>query len=377
MKKIYRSVTYRILPPEETFNNIKPILDKINIKEMKSIMGIDKLEIPVYYVRRVNNNIEYHHYGKGAVDIQAKVSACMEAIERASAKYDENKIKNEPENKIDINSLILPPYSDTDVKDWVEGYDIINSEPIDVPADAVFYPSKGKLFRWHTNGLASGNCLEEAILHGALEVIERDSWSLADLSKKIPTKINPKTDNEIINRLLEKFEKANVKVILKLLPNELNIPVISAIADDDPLLMCIGVGCHLDPEIAVIRALTELAQSRASQLHMKRDDAKRRAKIVKRLSYERAKKINRKWFEYEEEVELEDIENRAKYNLKKDINLLKEELFDHGFDRFIYVDLNKYGVDTVRVIIPKMEVYTIDRDRLSNMAIERMKKLYQ
>ena len=33
----------------------------------------------------------------------------------------------------------------------------------------------------HTNGLASGNVLEEAICHALCEVIERDAASIADL----------------------------------------------------------------------------------------------------------------------------------------------------------------------------------------------------
>jgi len=40
------------------------------------------------------------------------------------------------------------------------------------------YSRKNQLFRTNTNGLAVGNLFEEAILHGLMEVIERDSWSL-------------------------------------------------------------------------------------------------------------------------------------------------------------------------------------------------------
>ena len=381
----YKLASYRVCCPEETFERIKNKLKDINTLEIGNIQHLDTLGIPVYYLKRkvVIDGKEgvAVHYGKGATDIQAKVSACMEAIERFSAGYDESKIKKEADNPINIKDLILPQYSDENVKEWVEGFDIINNETVDVPADAVFYPVYGKLFRGNTNGLASGNNLDEAILHGTLEVIERDAWSLAELVRKIPKKINPEdAKNPLIHNLIEKFNNAGVDIILKDLTSEFEIPVVAAISDDysskDPLMLCMGVGCHLDPEIAILRALTEVAQSRASQLHGFRRDAKLRKEFTSKISYERLKRIHKKWFEFEEEIYISDMPNNAKYNLKKDLNFIKDKISENGFDKLIYVDLNKVGVETVRVIIPKMEVYSMDRDRLSKNAIERAKKLY-
>lgn len=45
--------------------------------------------------------------------------------------------------------------------------------------------------------------------------------------------------------------------------------------------------------------------------------------------------------------------NNARYDLKKDLKFIKDKLSEFGFDKLIYVDLNKVGVDAVRVIIPK------------------------
>ncbi|CAB3287872.1 Methanogenesis marker protein 1 [Methanocaldococcus lauensis] len=385
MKIEYKLASYRVCSPEETFEKIKNTLRDINTLEIKNIQHLDKLGIPVYYLKRkvVIDGKEgiAINYGKGATDIQAKVSASMEAIERFSASYDESKIKKEADNPINIKDLILPQYSDENVKEWVEGFDIINNETVDVPVDAVFYPVYGKLFRGNTNGLASGNNLDEAILHGTLEVIERDAWSLAELVRKIPKKINPEdAKNPLIHDLIGKFNNAGVEIILKDLTSEFEIPVVAAISDDysskNPLMLCMGVGCHLDPEIAILRALTEVAQSRASQLHGFRRDAKLRKEFTSKISYERLKRIHKKWFEFEEEIYISDMPNNARYNLKKDLEFIKDKISEDGFDKLIYVDLNKIGVDTVRVIIPKMEVYSIDRDRLSKNAIQRAKKLY-
>jgi ribosomal protein S12 methylthiotransferase accessory factor len=87
------------------------------------------------------------------------------------------------------------------------------------------------------------------------------------------------------------------------------------------------------------------------------------------------KRIHKKWFEYTDEINIEDMPNNARFNLKKDMNTVKEKLIDSGFDKLIVVDLKKTDVPVVRVIIPKMEVYCMDRDRISPWIRDRIKKI--
>ena len=390
----YALETYRICSPKETWKRIEHILDKINIINMERIDNLDRIGIPVYSATRLtkSGNVKIHP-GKGATDIQAKVSATMEAIERYSAELleeDKSKIIKNPENPLDLKELVLSndayrnlnkliSPNNLNSMEWVRGKDIINDEFYEVPANAVFHPYSGNLFRSHTNGIASGNSLEEAIFHATFEVIERDSWSISEISKNTYKKINiDGAKNPIIHELMEKFENANINVVLKDLTSEVGIPTVAAVSDEDvlkdPALLCIGVGCHIHPEIAVIRALTEVVQSRATQIQNKRDDTIR-GDIVRKIDYDRMKKIHKKWFEHNDEINIEDMENNAKFNLKKDLNTIKEKLIGSGFDRLIVVDLKKTDVDVVRVIIPKMEVYCMDRDRVSPWIRDRIKKI--
>ena len=54
----------------------------------------------------------------------------------------------------------------------------------------------------HTNGLASGNVIEEAICHALCEVIERDAVSLADLcASSIPY--------NIVHNIIDSFKGEN------------------------------------------------------------------------------------------------------------------------------------------------------------------------
>jgi ribosomal protein S12 methylthiotransferase accessory factor len=280
--------------------------------------------------------------------------------------------------------LILPggksaEYMDTDGIDWVIGKDIISGKTCYVPINSVVHPHDGKkLFRSNTNGLASGNSEEEAVFHAMLEVIERDAWSISELSKNTYRKVNVENaKNPLIFELLEKFKKAKINIILKDLTSEVGIPTVAAISDDDvlkdPALLCMGVGCHLHPEIAVLRALTEVAQSRATQIHGAREDTNR-GDVVRKISYDRMKRAHKKWYTFKNEINIEDMPNNAKLNLKKDIETVKEILKQNGFDKIITVKLNKTDIDVSRVIIPKMEMYSVDRDRISLWIKDRIRR---
>ena len=77
---------------------------------------------------------------------------------------------------------------------------------------------------------------------------------------------------------------------------DINVPTIAASADDtvtrDAGLLTLGMGTHLDPEVAILRALTEVAQSRATQINGAREDTVR-ADFAREAGYERMKRINK------------------------------------------------------------------------------------
>jgi len=78
--------------------------------------------------------------------------------------------------------------------------------------------------RSNTNGLASGNTIEEAILHGLLEVIERDSLSIAEYTRN-PGKEIALTEKDGLNyKLKRKLEEAGIKVKLWLLDSDMIFP---------------------------------------------------------------------------------------------------------------------------------------------------------
>ena len=125
------------------------------------------------------------------------------------------------------------------------------------------------------------------------------------------------------------------------------------------------MGSHLNPEVAVLRALTEVAQSRATQIHGSREDTVR-ADFAREAGYERMKRINKYYFKQEEnQINLSDIEDKSTSFITQDIDVVKEELIAHDISKILYTDLTRPEIDVsvVRVVIPEMELYSIDPER--------------
>ena len=83
-------------------------------------------------------------------------------------------------------------------------------------------------------------------------------------------------DDPMIAEMQKKFTDAKVDVIVRDITSDIGIPTIAAVSDDvllkDPSLLTIGIGTHTNARIAIMRALTEVAQSRLTQIHGARED---------------------------------------------------------------------------------------------------------
>lgn len=399
--------TYRVKDPVDTYDSNEEKLRTAGITRITEITHLDRVKIPVFSsIRPTAQSGGVSVYaGKGATVEQARASAMMEGFERYSAEkqdIDQEKISISAYNEIKNDSVLNPrdlllpkSFENQNIEmqklEWIEAEEIISESPILVPANAVFHPyipnreikpSAMAMFKGNTNGLASGNVIEEAVLHGIFEVVERDAWSIFELTKRNKKQIDLDTiENETVNELVEKFTEQGIKIKLMDITADLKIPTIVASADDtvlkDAALLTLGVGTHLNPEIAAIRALSEVAQSRATQIHGTREDTVR-ADFMRKAGYENMKRTNKDYFvEEDEKINLSDIENKITGSIKKDIEVSIEEVQKAGLDKVIYYDLTReeIGVNVARVIIPKAELYCLDEERLGNRALEYDKKV--
>jgi thioglycine synthase len=384
--KLYTKDTHRVVPPEETLKRVEKLLPDIGVTRVAEISGLDRIGIPVYSAIRPGSRqgAISVYAGKGATPVEARVSVIMESIERYSSEMqpaDKKKFVAGTFEEIAGQAAAVPPQSlilpgvllPGSRLDWCAGYDLMTKEEVRLPCNAVYHPytgTVGRLFRSNTNGLASGNTLEEAIFHGLMEVVERDALSLAEVTRNPGKAIVVDEDDGLVFEMYEKFGKANVDVRLWYLPTDTGIPTVLAATDDldllDPALLVIGVGTHLDARIAVLRALTEVAQSRATQIHGGREDTDRE-RVTRNIGHERMKRLNRHWYmETEDKVAAKDLPdlstNSHKGDIEKSIKQIKSKKIS---DRVVVSDLTrKIGVPVVRVTVPGLEMYAIDHERI-------------
>ncbi len=388
--KVSSSTGIRTVLPEETLKRTIPLLEKAGMEPLEDITSKDDIGIPVYsiYKDRTAKGSFGNYNGKGVTPDQAKASAVMEALERYCAEQREDDevvygtYQQAKENGLTVNpyELILPinktGYVEGAQIAWVEGFEMFRGESIWVPACEAFYPyypdGDLQLYRFHTNGLAAGNTMEEAILHSLFELIERDAWSIAEFNEHANADIIVDNPDSVPYKLIEKFRESGVEIHLKDLTSDIGIPTIGAAADDvrtkDPELLTIGVGTHLNPEIACIRALTEVAQSRTTHKHGLKINAQLQKKTID-MGYEKIKAINRMWYsDQSNKIKLSEIPDNSTEYVLDDIEIVLGRLVDRGFDTVAVVDLTRpeIGVPVVRMVVPGLEVNTMDPEREGN-----------
>ncbi len=399
----YQPDTQRVFDYETTLSNIENIFSDIGVTELKDITHLDRVGVPVVAATRPSAGLGAIsvYSGKGATEIQARISAIMESVERCFAEIPETNVdfRDKPVdtdrviktyedfedvNAIDPETLLLPePITPGTRIEWMRGWDILNDCEVLVPVNAIYHPyiSGMFLFRSNTSGLASGNTIEEAIVHGLLEVIERDAISIAEYSRNVGTEIILQEDDVEVYDLKNKFESVGIPVKLWLLPSITGIPVVVAALDDiktrDPTMLVMGAGAHLSPEHAIFRALTEAAQFRLAQISGAREDVQKRSGFVVGAGYDRMKRMNKFWYEDGETTTLPEIPDLSSDTPAGSILTIIERLRLCGAaEHVIIVDISQPWIDVpvIRAIIPTFELYTVDRERIGKRAREARKE---
>lgn len=399
----YLEGTQRVLSPEATLDRTTKLLSTIGVTRIANITDLDRVGIPVFSAIRPSaaDGAISIYSGKGVTDTNARISAIMESFERCLAEQPEVSINlpgvqlnservvntyeslSESYPALYPDALLMPqPITEFTSLEWVMGHDIMDDIEVFVPANAVFHPytsSNGiKLFRSNTNGLASGNTIEEAVLHGLLEVIERDALSIGEYTRN-PGREIALSESDGMNYLLKKkIEDAGIKVKVWLLDSDVDIPTVVVALDDtvlkDPALLVMGAGSHLSPEIAVTRALTEAAQSRVVQIHGAREDTDRE-QVVRTFGYDHMKKLNKYWYEDLDTVSMGDLKDDSSDTPAANISTVLDKL-DGIADAAIIVDLSRgVEVPVIRAIIPMFEQYTLDRERRGERIRKRKKRV--
>jgi YcaO-like protein with predicted kinase domain len=287
-----RDGTQRAASLATTWKQFAPAMRRAGITRIADLTGLDDLGIPVAAAIRPMGKSLATQQGKGLTFEAARVSALMESLETWTAEElsiprvrgSANQLATR-HNVVDIDQLPRPRGGKLDRAarwDWVEGFDLVAAEPVLVPVQAVTLDTTfttPPVFDISSNGLASGNVLVEAIVHGLCEVIERDAeaaWrrSGGDRRLVLDTIADP-----ACQALIARITARGSRVFVWDLASDIGLCAIGCAIVEDPRepawrpLGCYqGFGAHLRPEIAIARALTEAAQTRLTYIAGGRDD---------------------------------------------------------------------------------------------------------
>ncbi|MGW6743141.1 TOMM precursor leader peptide-binding protein [Streptomyces sp. NPDC055025] len=148
---------------------------------------------------------------------------------------------------------------------WVWGYSLRDERPLLVPARLVHYSaglaSDNFVFEC-SNGCAIGSCLEEAVLGGLLELIERDAFLVAWYGGTPLTEIDlDSVGDPTVRTMIDRAALQGYDVHAFDNRIDLAVPVVTGLAvrrDGGPGTFSFGAGASLDPAAALEGALSEV-----------------------------------------------------------------------------------------------------------------------
>ena len=276
----------RSLAPETTLLYARQLAATAGISEVRDITDLDILGVPVFMSVRPQARGEAYTFGKGLRPIDAEVGAYMEAIEFYFAEPGVSGISTRwgtarevaGQERGDDAILDFVPLlqREVDLDSPLLLAKVRNLESDDekvIPAELVHYPAAGvgqSLFGSSTNGLASGNTLVEATIQALLELIERDIWSF-EFVRSASRLVEPKSLPDDVREIVERAERNGLQLKVRTILNDYGMPFFAAFLFDlnNPSRKSFNGGwaCDLNRDRAIVRAVTEAAQSRVAFIH--------------------------------------------------------------------------------------------------------------
>ncbi|MBY5327903.1 YcaO-like family protein [Rhizobium leguminosarum] len=285
------------MSPRETLSRVEPLLAGFGITRVARHTGLDDIGIPVWCAYAPNSRSIVIAQGKGLTDLDAKVSTVMEALERAVAGEPSVDLVHGTSSRLQavghttdtlncLTALHKPDLGPDEETEWVVGINILTGEEVYIPFEAVVLDRTRDARYWmSSDGLASGNNVEEAILHGVLERIERDAfvlWQVSGETDRYAGCVDPHDfQDAALDELIDKIEAAGLALRLFDITSDIRVPCFTAILgprdihrDRDIRLVDVtgGTGAHPSQVRAAIRAVTEAVQSRLTYISGARDD---------------------------------------------------------------------------------------------------------
>ncbi|MHB1422777.1 MAG: TOMM precursor leader peptide-binding protein [Gemmataceae bacterium] len=307
---------HRVVAPEVTLErygrHVSPITGAVSMLERVSVSNDGAMHVYIAGTNLARRHRSLHHLrgdlrnmssGKGVSDVQARASGLCEGLERYSGVYrgDEPRrqarLRDLGEAGLHPNECMLfsewqyrerdswnarestynyvPRKFDPEVEiDWTPVWSLTRRAPRFLPTEFCYfnypYYEREPFCLACSNGNAAGNTLEEAILQGFFELVERDSVALWWYNRvRRPGVDLDSFDDPYLVTLRDFLQKRRREMWVLDLSSDLNVPVFAAVCrctHDPQERIVLGFGAHLDAHIALLRAVTEMNQMLSSLL---------------------------------------------------------------------------------------------------------------
>jgi len=279
--KSFDSGIGKVLPPAETFRAAREKISKMSPPILDTFFEVQRPSgIPQYtfvgsarYLEATSHSCAY---GKGHTRDQALASGIMELVERYSCygfldSREKSKIASFRTMLNDDGLFQKQDFLSTFFKNIAEdvpfGEEIIDArirwyEGFTLRGEKLYLPaSLSSRFLHGSNGMASGNSFEEALLQGVCEVIERQCKTLVFVDRKETPLIDISTiDHPAARTLISKFLALGQELFIRDFSFGMGVPVVGVVRPVDGDFCHITAGAATGRDEALIRALVENSQ---------------------------------------------------------------------------------------------------------------------
>ncbi|HET6706695.1 TOMM precursor leader peptide-binding protein [Amycolatopsis sp.] len=297
---------HRALAPEQVLGTYRHLVSPLTgvVKELRrdtrgpalfaSFRSGPNIALGRRGAERLTSALRSQNGGKGVTPLQAEVGALCEALERHSGHHDGDEERVRASFSALGDKAVHPdtcqlfherqfadrargnashgpfqfvgePFDDDAVLDWTPVWSLTRGEHRLFPTAMLYFGAPGpSSLRADSNGNAAGGTLEDAALQGMLEVVERDAVALWWYNRtRQPAVDLDAFGDPWIAELREVYAGLGREVWVLDVTSDLGVPVCTAVSrhtGGPREAIMLGFGAHLDPAVAVRRALTELNQ---------------------------------------------------------------------------------------------------------------------
>jgi YcaO-like protein with predicted kinase domain len=276
--------------PEHTVKRLEAVIGRLHDYRYVE----EKVSEHLYWSILHVDELGFRSMGKGISPILCKAGALAEAAEwlassqtaalpgyvAARQENVRNAVKIEdllPHISTATPAVIEKIKNADDSLHWVDGYSLMNNKTVKVPVEFIRRISG-------PSGIAAGNCLEEAIVHGTMEVFERRAQITVLKNKLVMPTIDIETiRNPVIREHIDFIRSKDIEVFIKDLSFGGELPCVGIyfldphIPEEYQFHHFFKLGTSFSREDALIRAFTEYTQGRSLDEFIKgrKDEQKR------------------------------------------------------------------------------------------------------